>query len=75
MSHDTAAARVRALNDDLRRHASGGRLTMTAGVASLPRADQQSALAALQRFEAFDADNDPHGEHDFGALAVGSTRL
>jgi hypothetical protein len=26
-------------------------------------------------FERFDADNDPHGEHDFGALTVEGHRL
>jgi hypothetical protein len=28
-------------------------------------------LAAVRRFDAFTADNDPHGEHDFGAVAIG----
>jgi hypothetical protein len=32
-------------------------------------------LRAVAAFEAFDADNDPHGEHDFGALTVVGERL
>ncbi len=35
----------------------------------------EAALAAVAGFERFDADNDPHGEHDFGALSVEGHRL
>jgi hypothetical protein len=34
-----------------------------------------AALAAVAQFERFDRDNDPYGEHDFGALTVQGERL
>jgi len=33
------------------------------------------AVGAVQRFDSFDADNDPHGEHDFGSVEVGGRRV
>lgn len=47
---------------------------MTAGVAALPEADRAAILMAVRSFTAFDPDNDPHGEHDFGAVEVGDVR-
>ncbi|WP_084678891.1 DUF3768 domain-containing protein [Methylocystis sp. ATCC 49242] len=41
---------------------------MTAGVASLPLADQAAIVRKVMRFDAFTPDNDPYGEHDFGAF-------
>src|SRR3546814_8723425 len=35
---------------------------------SLPDADRFAALAAIVGFSRFDGDNDPYGEHDFGAV-------
>jgi hypothetical protein len=29
----------------------------------------------VRTFEAFNADNDPHGEHDFGNFEIGSRKL
>lgn len=65
---------VRDLNDTFRRSFTGGRVVVTAGMAALPEATRTALLAAVRGFEAFDADNDPHGEHDFGAVAVGDAR-
>ena len=47
---------------------------MTAGVAALSETERAGILAAVRTFSAFDADNDPHGEHDFGAVEVGRVR-
>jgi hypothetical protein len=33
------------------------------------------AVKRVQAFDAFDADNDPYGEHDFGAFDVAGERL
>lgn len=41
---------------------------MTAGVASLPLADQAAIVRKVMRFDASTPDNDPYGEHDFGAF-------
>ncbi len=68
-------ARIRALNDAFRRSGTGGRMLMTAGIAALPRDEQLAIVAAVMAFEVFDTGNDPHREHDFGALCVGAHRL
>ena len=67
-------ARVAELNDILRRSFGGGRVMISAGVSALPAATRSAVLAAVQGFDAFDPANDPHGEHDFGAVAVGDLR-
>ena len=69
------AGAVRALNDALRRSFAGGRVVETPGVAALPEADRIAVFLAVRRFDRFDADNDPHGEHDFGAIEVGGVRF
>ena len=33
------------------------------------------AVRAVQRFDSFDAGNDPHSEHDFGALTLAGHRV
>jgi hypothetical protein len=58
------------LNDQLRQRGEGGTIVVTAGVVSLPTFDALALQAALAAYDAFDADNDPHGEHDFGMVEV-----
>lgn len=43
---------------------------MTAGVRSLSDDIQSWIVEAVQRFMGFTADNDPHGEHDFGVVTI-----
>jgi hypothetical protein len=62
---------IRALNDRFRQSLCGGMLVMTAGVIALG----QELLDAVARFDRFDDDNDPYGEHDFGAIEVARERL
>ncbi len=66
---------IRQLNDQLRQSLSGGVLVMTAGVRALGEGRQLEILSAVGKFDGFDADNDPYGEHDFGALEVRGERL
>ena len=63
-------ARIAELNDVLRTTFLTGRVLMTEGVRALPDALQSSIVAAVQTFKAFTPDNDPHGEHDFGAVTI-----
>lgn len=71
--HD--ADRIRALNDILRRTLAGGTLVLTAGIVALGRERQQIILDAVASFDRFTPDNDPHGEHDFGALQAAGERV
>ena len=43
---------------------------VTRGVAASGEDFVTRALAAVRTFGTFTKDNDPHGEHDFGAFAV-----
>ena len=67
MSQPTAAA-IAALNDTFRTSSLDGQIFMTAGIAALPYPEQAAIMYRVQTFSAFNADNDPHGEHDFGAF-------
>jgi hypothetical protein len=54
------------LNDGLRRTFARGKIVMTAGVAALSEEELTRVLDRVRHFDEFTADNDPHGEHDFG---------
>ncbi len=60
------ADRIRTLNDGFRRTLLGGRVAMSAGIAAIA-ADQRAVIVRrTQFFNAFDHENDPYEEHDFG---------
>ena len=63
-------ARIRELNDDFRRGLADGIVLLTAGVKGLPSALQERILNRVRSFDEFNADNDPHQEHDFGAFEI-----
>ena len=67
-------ARIRALNDAFRRSFVGGAVVLTAGVAAIPAVQRRSLLRMVRDFEAFDEDNDPHGEHNLGVVELGDIR-
>jgi uncharacterized protein DUF3768 len=69
------AERIRDLNDAFRRSFIGGRVMTTAGVASMTDEFRAKVLGRVREFEAFTADNDPHGEHDFGNFEVDGRKL
>lgn len=62
--------RLRALNDLLRRYHRGGTVLLTAGIRALDERTLRAVDTAIAAFDAFTPDNDPHGEHDFGAVTV-----
>jgi len=65
-----AAARVRVLNDNFRTTFIGGQVVMTQGVNALSIGTKARVFLAVQGFDGFSADNDPHREHDFGSFEV-----
>jgi hypothetical protein len=60
--------RIRMLNDHLRQHLFNGGVFMTPGIAALGDAAIGRLANAIATFDDFSTANDPHGEHDFGAL-------
>ena len=52
-------ARIRALNDRLRRFGRGGRVMMTSGIEALGAAGIARIMAAVAAFDAFTGDNMP----------------
>ncbi|WP_036283951.1 DUF3768 domain-containing protein [Methylocystis sp. ATCC 49242] len=68
-TYEDQTDRIRHLNDAFRRQGSvAGKFMMTAGVASLPLGDQAAIMRKVMSFNAFTPENDPYGEHDFGAF-------
>ena len=61
----TDTDRIRELNDQLRRHLSGGRAVMTPGIAALGTEAVQRLIQTIATFNAFCSANDPNGEHEF----------
>ena len=68
--------RIRLLNDAVRTGKSkDGTIVITAGVQALGPNFIAEASNAVATFSDFNGDNDPHGEHDFGALTVSGEKL
>jgi Protein of unknown function (DUF3768) len=62
-------ARIARLNDQARRTMGVACTAVaTVGFRSLPEADQSKVRELIETFDAFDEDNDPHGERDFGCV-------
>ena len=70
------AARIARLND-LARKAMGIACTAvaTVGFRSLPEADQSQVRELIETYDAFDEDNDPHGERDLSDLVLWDAEL
>ena len=63
------------MNDVFRRTFVGGRVKMTAAVEALSVEVKTTALIAVQQFNHFTKDNDPHEEHDFGSLELAGEKF
>ena len=64
------ARRIAELNDQLRETFHTGRVFLTRGIISLPDEVRERVMLKVRSFNGFTADNDPYGEHDFGAIDV-----
>jgi hypothetical protein len=72
---NSTATRITALNDAFRKTAIGGQWLITRGLAALPALEQWAIMEKVRRFDTFTPDNDPYGEHDFGALEHQGQRI
>lgn len=64
------AEAIARLNDHLRKTGTGGQVVVTKSVTHLTGFNAAVLMAALANYTGFDADNDPHGERDFGDLTL-----
>jgi hypothetical protein len=80
---ETTTPTIAALNDRFRQAepnidpagASLGKKVITAGIRALDLTDQIAIAEKLRAFDDFTEDNDPHGEHDFGAFDLNGQRI
>lgn len=63
------------LNDVFRNTFIGGRVVMTDGIRDLPEEDQEEIITKVRTFKDFSPDNDPYGEHDFGAFDYNGNKI
>ena len=68
---DVNAPIIAALNDQARQTFKECRVVITQGVQALGNVD--AVLRKVRLFDAFTPDNDPYGEHDFGAIRYQGT--
>lgn len=69
--------KIRELNDAFRTTLDSrlGRVMMTAGVDALRSDVKAMVIRRVAMFSDFTADNDPHGEHDFGSFEAGGRKI
>jgi len=66
------AKRIAEINDAFRRSFQGGHVVVTQGVQRLDKQEKYELFKKVQEYSRFHPDNDPHGEHDFGVIFLGS---
>jgi len=64
------AVTIARLNDQLRQTGTGGSIVITDALRKVSGFNAIALATALASYDGFDADNDPHGEHDFGDLTL-----
>ena len=67
--------RIARLNDLLRRGCGEGQMFITPGIIELSHSAVADVLSLVRDFDGFTVNNDPHGEHDFGALQYCGARI
>jgi hypothetical protein len=65
---EARTARIRELNDLLRKERSGGVMCVSDGVFSLGYDEFCEIREKVKAFDGFTPANDPYGEHNFGSL-------
>ena len=62
-------------NDYFRQNLSHGALVLTQGIRSNTPEDLKEIITKVRNFDTFDENNDPYGEHDFGAFDYKGRRI
>ena len=75
MMKQSRATRIAELNDKFRKGLASGRVHMTAGINAKRSEFVAKALVRVIAFDDFKADNDPHGEHDFGSFELEGEKI
>lgn len=75
MPVQSQTCRIRDLNDTFRATLADGQCVTTPGICELGGSFVVEAVAATRAFDNFTPDNDPDGEHDFGAFRIGEHHL
>ncbi len=70
MTTTAKTKRIAQLNDQFRKTGNGGKMFTTQGIEALTIDQKMLVLAKVRQFDDFTPDNDPHGEHDFGAFTL-----
>lgn len=65
---------IRTLNDKARAAMRFRSIYVTVGIRAMGALAASQAVATVRAVDAFDAGNDPYGEHDFGAFQIGGQR-
>ena len=64
------AAKIAALNDRARQGKDHCRIMLTRGVLACDPITVAELMIAVEEFDNFTSNNDPYGEHDFGAITL-----
>ena len=72
---DEMTARIRELNDQLRKDLTLGTAVMTPGIAALGTEVVERIVHFISAYDSFTVSNDPYGERDFGELETEGQRI
>jgi hypothetical protein len=67
--------KIRELNDRFRTTMQGGMVLVTTGIDMLPSDVKAMVIRRVATFSDFNAENDPHQEHDFGSFELAGRKF
>jgi len=70
MENNNNSKKIAELNDNFRKNWSDGKVLMTRGVVYIKDKIRIELVKQVVHFDNFTEDNDPYGEHDFGAITI-----
>ena len=75
MTNEAKRTLTRQLNDQFRQTGLGGHMLITRGVQDMGDDFIFRVVDAMRGYDKFSEDNDPYGEHDFGAIDIDGHRV